>query len=506
MDDFPAAAAACAMIAIALAYAAVRWYTDPLHAIPTVGGSSLPGLSYLTALRTKRNFKALLEEGYRKYPGSMFKLAFASHWLIILSGPELVEDVRKRPDEELSLMWAHAELIWQSKHTLEPQLSSDRYHVQVVREKLTRRLPTMLLDILDEVAVTLEEGFGTDTKEWTEVAVTPLMNKVTARALNRSFVGLPLCRNEEYLSLVAQFTRQIVRDGETLRLVPKFIRSVIAPFIVKTKKIAGRAVTYLRPVVEQRMNALAELGDDQKETQKPNDLLQFILDTAIQKGEDLSVIAQRLLMLNVATSFTFSMIVTHVIYHVAEKPELLQSLRDEIQSTISAKGGCTLDAMKHMWKLDSILRETLRYYGIPYTTLARKAMKDVTLSNGTRLPEGTLLQAATYQQHHDETYFADAGTFDAFRFARMRGAEGQGFKHQVSTTAPEYLPFGHGKHACPGRHFAAGILKGVLVYIILNYDMKLGGDGARPPHLEAPTAVVPAPHGRVSFRKREGSV
>ncbi|PIL30288.1 cytochrome P450 [Ganoderma sinense ZZ0214-1] len=474
MDDFRVAAAACAMMAIVLVYA-VRWYTDPLRAIPTVGGTSLPGLSYLTARRTNRDFKALLEEGYRKYPGSMFKLAFFTHWLVILSGPELVEEVRKRPDEELSLMWAHAELIWQSNYTLEPQLSSDRYHVQIVREKLTRRLATMLPDILDEVAVALDEGFGTDTKEWTEVAVTPLMNKVTVRAINRSFVGLPLCRNEEYLSLVAEFTQQIVQDGATLRLVPKLIRSFIAPFIIKAKKIAGRAVTYLRPVVEQRMSALAELGDDQKESQKPNDLLQFILDTAVQKGEDLSVIAQRLLMLNVATSFTFSMLVTHVLYHVAEKPELLQSLRDEIQSTISAKGGWTLDSMKHMWKLDSILRETLRYYGMTYTTLTRRAMTDVTLSDGTRLPEGTLLQAATYQQHHDDAYFTDAGTFDPFRFARMRDAEGQGFKHQASTTAPDYLAFGHGKHACPGRHFAAGIVKGVLVHLILNYDMKLGG-------------------------------
>ena len=74
-------------------------------------------------------------------------------------------------------------------------------------------------------------------------------------------------------------------------------------------------------------------------------------------------------------------------------------------------------------------------------------MKDITLSDGTRIPEGTLLQAATYPQHHDDAYFEDANTFDPFRFARKRGAAGEGVKHQASTTAPEYLPFGHGKVA-----------------------------------------------------------
>ena len=161
-------------------------------------------------------------------------------------------------------------------------------------------------------------------------------------------------------------------------------------------------------------------------------------------------------------------------------------------------------------------------------------MKDITLSDGTRIPEGTLLQAATYPQHHDDAYFEDANTFDPFRFARKRGAAGEGVKHQASTTAPEYLPFGHGKVAwcvsfsvfscrvsgmrlsrrlthihtarSPGRHFAAGELKGILAYIILHYDMKLGGDGVRPPDVEVPTALIPAPHGHIFFRRRKGSL
>jgi cytochrome P450 len=42
----------------------------------------------------------------------------------------------------------------------------------------------------------------------------------------------------------------------------------------------------------------------------------------------------------------------------------------------------------------------------------------------------------------------------------------------VSTSA-DYQPFGHGRHACPGRFFAANELKLLLAYMVLNYDIEM---------------------------------
>ena len=90
MDDYQAVA--FASLAVAIAIYAVRWYSDPvstpclhpkfappilatgaeccpcpqLRAIPTVGGSSLPGLSYLGAFRMLGDCRNVLGEGYRK--------------------------------------------------------------------------------------------------------------------------------------------------------------------------------------------------------------------------------------------------------------------------------------------------------------------------------------------------------------------------------------------------------------------------------------------------------
>ena len=54
----------------------------------------------------------------------------------------------------------------------------------------------------------------------------------------------------------------------------------------------------------------------------------------------------------------------------------------------------------------------------------------------------------------------------------------------------------------PGRYFAANELKTILARLILDYDVKLGGDGARPPAVHFAMHVMPALRGRVLFRKR----
>ena len=80
-------------------------------------------------------------------------------------------------------------------------------------------------------------------------------------------------------------------------------------------------------------------------------------------------------------------------------------------------------------------------------SVTRKAMKDVTLYDGTFLPEGTQVVAALYPIHRENGQAKGLDTFDPWRWSRMREGEGEGMKHQLVNTSLEYLPFGHGKHA-----------------------------------------------------------
>ena len=101
----------------------------------------------------------------------------------------------------------------QSRYIFEPSVLADEYHVDVVKEKLTRSLPTVLPDVIDEVTIAIKDHISTRedgmtresslaehmltqidcTVEWTSVEVLPVMQKIIARVSNRAFVGLPLC-------------------------------------------------------------------------------------------------------------------------------------------------------------------------------------------------------------------------------------------------------------------------------------------------------------------------
>ena len=77
----------------------------------------------------------------------------------------------------------------------------------------------------------------------------------------------------------------------------------------------------------------------------------------------------------------------------------------------------------------------------------RKAKQDFTLSDGTFIPAGTLVAGASTATHRDARNYDNPEVFDPLRFADMRSEEGASIKHQFVSTSPEYVPFGHGKHA-----------------------------------------------------------
>ena len=79
--------------------------------------------------------------------------------------------------------------------------------------------------------------------------------------------------------------------------------------------------------------------------------------------------------------------------------------------------------------------------------MERIAAKDLTLSDGTRIPKGTTVAAAAHQLQRDTATLKNPSAFDPFRFAKMREGEGEGLKHQFVNTSLDYISFGHGRHA-----------------------------------------------------------
>jgi cytochrome P450 len=132
-------------------------------------------------------------------------------------------------------------------------------------------------------------------------------------------------------------------------------------------------------------------------------------------------------------------------------------------------------------------------------------LRHVTAPEGLKLKSGhTVPIGATVgiSNHNVNMSHPDPGTFDGFRFSKLRENSGHEFKHQLCTTGTDSISFGHGTHACPGRFFAANEIKVVLAHLLLNFDIKLKEGEGRPENHHRGAIVSPPREAEVLLRSR----
>ncbi|PIL26428.1 cytochrome P450 [Ganoderma sinense ZZ0214-1] len=500
----------------------LRWYTHPvrpisrkcrsfgnlqcsqLRSIPTLMGSSFPGLSLFTALQFARDPRRLLNEGYIKYQNSTFKLPLLDKWVVVVCGTKLIEEVGKRPDDELSAYDGIREFT-QVAYTSGPEMLVDSGHESrtIIKENLTRGMPIFAPEIADELECVLQECIHSeDGGDWARLNPWDLMKQVLARTTSRVFVGLPLCRDERYLSIVHKHVKDFMETILTMNLIPTFLKPIIGPKVSKVHGNVQLGLSIFRPIIEKRKALMKESGGDWPD--KPNDMLQWILDRAVPRGNSDEYVVERLLGSNFAAINSAANVLTNALCRLATSPETAVLLREEIESLV-AEEGWTAGAISKMAKLDSFLKETQRYTGVALASMMKKAMKDALLSDGTFLPKGTILLTAYSPVHRDERYYPNSDVFDPFRFSRERERDGDSVKHQFTTSSATYLSWGYGPHSCPGRFFVVMEMKAIMAHILVHYDLKLGGDGSLPKETCMGFAVAAPRDGVLLFKKRRSS-
>ncbi|KAI6042740.1 cytochrome P450 [Pisolithus marmoratus] len=417
-----------------------------LDHIPSVGYSSWLG-SYISAFKFLRNAAQILQEGYAKHKETPFKVPTLNGWIVVI-GRHHLEDIQKSTDDELSFMEAASDLV--KADYLLAEIKSDPYHISVARTYLTRNVGLYYPNIKDEVHTAFEELLDLKGNAWKSVPAVKTMREIICRASNRVFVGLPLCRDPDWIDLNSRFAVDVGRDASILNMFPDPLVPSVSPCMFTSSPGQETGVCTA---------------------------MQWTLDSV---GDQLPAI---------------HWLSSHHSRVSVDSKSTNGPLREEVEAVIQANMGWIEEAHSAEGKVDSFLAETLRLQGVIAASVQRKAMKDLTLSDGTFIPKGTHLFVPT-------AVYEDPGVFDPFRFSQLCDDGNENARHQMVGATQDYLSFGYGKHICPGRYLAANELKTMLAHILTSYDVKFEDRVSRPISMHWELHILADPTVKVMFRRR----
>ncbi|KAG0254691.1 hypothetical protein BGZ95_005961 [Linnemannia exigua] len=214
------------------------------------------------------------------------------------------------------------------------------------------------------------------------------------------------------------------------REIHEIVRDMITPNL---PKYTARIVDQLEKNLDKEMaNCLEQAKTEGRIYERPDDILQRLPDDFERYNMvDLEDICGHLIMLVL----------------IAKGESIPEDLNPSKDRALSAA------AIKRMVHKDSFIREVFRYR-TEQLTLAHRARQNVTLSNGMVISKG--VTAISPDQGED------VEKFHPWRFV--------GKSKAATKIGSDFLPFGMGKHACPGRFLAIQELKTIGLLMVSRYS------------------------------------
>lgn len=386
----------------------------------------------------------------------------------LVSGAEVIIPMSQtrwlldQPDHILNQREINREFLHADRTMLHLNVIRDSVHGNVIRRELTKGLDNYATAIVNEIGHSLRLNWGVNHQHWTEISVYDTMLDVISRISNRVLVGLPLCRNREYLQSTSTFARNVVITAGLLNLLPEALRPVLGPLIMAYDMSHYRQIAkHILPIVKERMADFKPGLDYRKpDYSKHNDYIQWALHDAFSHDDPTDrtpeMIAQRLTVLSFAAIQSSVITITNALFDIASSPrsrEFQQMMREEVRNVTSQKPESEQwrrTNLALMVRIDSALKESMRLWGFISRGVMKKvvAKEGVTLPSGEHLPYGAKVGVTAYAIHHDESVYRNAYEYDAFRFCSETKKDDKDCSmHSLVTSSDQFMAFSHGRHA-----------------------------------------------------------
>lgn len=427
-----------------------------------------------------------------------------------------------QPESRLSAKWAQMDALNIPTTFLRPEIGLNPVHEPLVRRNLISHLDHIAGDIWEEAGMALEDLWGKDTDAWKKVNLDYTVRRVVARASNRIFVGEELCksaketcvsltnvnqgRNNEYLENSIKYVNRVSACGLLLNLFPVWFKCYLSSSVKIPIQIAySRCSKYLLPLF---------VGLIENKTHRPLHLFSSWLVSSSEKDISSSpertpdFLSRRIMALNFAAIHTSTLTTCNLLLDIFSQPQTASLLRDEcLANNANWNETWNHTRLNQYARLDSSLRESLRLWGLVARAFVRKVIQPegITLPNGQHLPQGVTVSVSGWGLHHDAKIYAQPFDFIHDRFMRASSEQdetktvGAGRASAVETDV-NFAAWGIGKHACPGRFFAADLIKVILAHVLIDYEIELLEE--RPDNWWVEYNVIPPP-AVISVKRRK---
>ncbi|GES74479.1 cytochrome P450 [Rhizophagus clarus] len=281
-----------------------------------------------------------------------------------------------------------------------------------------------------------------------------IMTKIVSSTIANVYIGEEESKHDEIIAAFGGLHNYAIRT---------LVKSGLFNPAAKYRDVL---IKHIKKQVCKRLQEKEKYGNSWK---RPDDLLQDIIerDGFNPNNINYSLLSDQIFVLLFPSIHTTAGGCANLLMDLASRPQYIQELYEEqleVHKEADENGILPFEALNNMNKLDSCIRESLRLTG-HIVTLEHMALKDYTFSNGLQIPKDRIVDIYADDVYQDESLQGpNPKSFEPFRHVDANVS--------ASKIGKSYLPFGGGKHACPGRHFAVSEIKFFMHKFILNYNFR----------------------------------
>lgn len=250
----------------------------------------------------------------------------------------------------------------------------------------------------------------------------------------------------------------------------------------------------IRDIIKTRQEQAGR--GEEKEEQEAMDLLDILLQSDMKEKQ----ILENMRTVLFAGHDTTAAALTWSFYLLAKHPDVLQKILEELESklgiTCEQSTGqkfkeldISIEELERLDYLNAVILEVLRLY--PSAGFTKTCVEDVEVG-GYVLPRGTDVMFLPYLTQRDPKNYDNPNAFVPQRWIEKskstgkKKGKGEGkrpddVENQLElqaklakvTLAEGFFPFSLGKRNCVGRKLALLELRLVLLYVVMNFDIKL---------------------------------